>query len=56
MKTFAVIENNIVTNIIVAEDLEAASGAGSQVVEYTEDNSAHIGLGYQDGIFEQPTN
>jgi hypothetical protein len=60
MANFAVIENDIVLNIIVAEDLSTALAvSGKTCVEYDDTpelrNSAHIGLGYKDGVFEQPT-
>jgi NaMN:DMB phosphoribosyltransferase len=59
MTNFAVIENGIVANIIVAEDLTTALAVtGKTCVEYDNtpelQNSAHIGLGYANGVFEQP--
>ena len=52
---FAVIENGIVTNIVIAEDVQTAKEVTGQFcVEYTDANPAHIGLGYSDGVFEQP--
>lgn len=53
---FAVIENDIVVNTILAPSLEVAKFVtnGKECVEYTIDNPAIIGLGYKDGIFEQP--
>jgi hypothetical protein len=54
-KSFAVIENNIVTNIIVAETKEVAETATGKIcVEYTDLNPACIGLGYDGTTFEQP--
>ena len=48
-------ENNKVINILVAESKEIAEEVtGSLCVEYTEENPAIIGLGYSDGLFEQP--
>ena len=52
---FAVIENNIVVNLIDAPSLEVAQAvAGNNVVETTQENAAHIGLGYDGTAFEQP--
>jgi len=41
MKNFAVLNNSIVENITC--------------VEYTSENPAHIGLGYDGTTFQQPT-
>jgi hypothetical protein len=55
MKTFAIIEDGIVTNVIVAETKKQASDITKQeCVEYTESNPAHIGLSYDGNQFEQP--
>jgi hypothetical protein len=56
MGTFAVLnEDNKVENIIVAESKEIAEEVvGLTCVEYFDENKAHIGLGYSDGVFEQP--
>jgi hypothetical protein len=59
MKNFAVIENDLVKNVIVAEDKLTAEEITSLIcVEYSLDseNIAHIGLAYnsETGIFEQP--
>lgn len=53
---FAVIENDIVVNTILAPSLEVAKlvTGGKECVEYTNDSPAVIGLGYKDGVFEQP--
>lgn len=52
---FAVISENIVTNIIVADSQEIAEAVtGFTCVEYTVANPAHIGLGYDGTTFEQP--
>ena len=49
MATFAVIENGIVSNVIVAEDLDTAELVTQlKCVEYTEEKSAYIGLKYDD--------
>lgn len=55
MATFAVIENNTVTNVVVAETKEIAETVtGLTCIEYTEENPAGIGWGY-DGInFVEP--
>jgi hypothetical protein len=55
MATFAVIQNNIVTNIIVADTKEIAETVtGSTCVEYTDENPAGIGWTYADGVFTAP--
>lgn len=55
MKTFAIIEDQVVVNVIVAESLEIANEVtGDDCVEYTESNLAHIGLSYDGESFEQP--
>ena len=55
MKTFAIIEDQVVVNVIVAESLEIANAiTGFDCVEYTEANPAHIGLTYDGESFEQP--
>jgi hypothetical protein len=52
---FAVIIKGKVENTIVADSLEIAEEAtGETCVPFTEDNPAVIGLGYVDGVFEQP--
>jgi hypothetical protein len=60
MANYAVIENDIVTNIIVAESLIIAETVTNKTcVEYDDTpelrNTAHIGLGYKNGVFEQPS-
>ena len=55
-RTIAVIENEIVTNIIIDIDAESAEAAlGKTCVEYTDKNPACIGGLYKDGKFHQPT-
>lgn len=55
MANFAVIENGIVINKIIADSInDAESVTGKTCVEYTEDNLAYIGLGYDGTTFEQP--
>jgi hypothetical protein len=52
---FAIIENNLVTNIIVAESKTVAEQiTGKTCIEYTDANLPHIGLGYDGTTFEQP--
>lgn len=52
---FAVIENGIVSNIIVADSLLIAKEVtGLDCVQFDDSNPAHIGYGYANGIFEQP--
>jgi hypothetical protein len=52
---FAVINNGIVENIILAETQAIAEEVtGLTCIEYTSDNPAHIGFGYNGIIFEQP--
>ena len=52
---FAIIENNLVENIIVAESKTVAEQiTGKTCVQYTKYNPACIGLGYDGETFEQP--
>lgn len=52
---FAVIKNNIVENIIVADSKEIAEQVtGLTCVQYENTNPAHIGLSYNGTTFEQP--
>lgn len=52
---FATIHNGIVQNIIVANNKEIAEQiTGLECIEYTNENPAHIGLGYDGTTFEQP--
>jgi hypothetical protein len=47
MKSFAVVENGVVTNVIVAETLEIAEEVtGQQCVEYDDEKVAAIGYTY----------
>lgn len=59
MRHFAIIKDNIVENIIIAENLENAKSVsnGLECVEYVQssDNCAYIGFNYLNGIFERPT-
>jgi hypothetical protein len=55
MFTYAIIENNIVTNVIVADTLEIAQEVtGKTCVEYNEDNPAGIGWTYDGEKFVAP--
>jgi hypothetical protein len=51
MKTFAVIENNVVINIIVGVEDEVVAANPNIYVEYTESNPARIGDDYINGEF-----
>lgn len=52
---FAVIENGVVTNIIVAESKEIAESVTEKTcIQYFDNNPAHIGLKYENDKFEQP--
>jgi hypothetical protein len=51
MKTFAVIENNMVVNIIVGVEDEVVAANPTEYVEYTESNPARIGDDYINGEF-----
>lgn len=58
MATFAVMNGNIVSNIIVADDKSTAEVVtGAICVEYTVDNPAGIGSSYDPvtGKFVSPT-
>ena len=55
MPNFAIIENGIVTNVILADSKAIAEEVtGKTCVEYTAENAAHIYLGYDGTTFEQP--
>jgi len=55
MANYAVISENKVRNVIVCDSKEIAEEiTGHTCVEYSDSNPAHIGLGYIDGVFEQP--
>jgi hypothetical protein len=57
MANYAVLVENVVVNLIAAENLQTAMTVTDKLcVEYTEENQAHIGLGYnpETKIFEQP--
>lgn len=55
MATFAVIEDGIVINTIVADSQEIAEEhTGKTCVEYTVEKPALIGWTYDDGVFANP--
>jgi hypothetical protein len=55
MANFAIVEDTKVTNIILADSKAIAEEVtGKTCVEFTVDNPAHIGLGYDGTTFEQP--
>lgn len=55
MSTFAVINDGVVENCIVADSLEIAEEvSGKTCVEYTLENPAAIGFTYADGVFTDP--
>jgi hypothetical protein len=55
MATFAVMNSNIVENIIVADTKEIAEQViGKECIEYTNSNPAGIGYTYADGVFTAP--
>ena len=54
MRTFAVIENGIVTNIIVGVEDEVVKGNPTKYVEYTTENPASIGWAYDGTDFINP--
>lgn len=55
MATYAVLQDNKVINIIVADTLEDATGVtGFNCVEYTLENPAGIGWTYNGTTFEKP--
>lgn len=52
---FAVIENGIVENTILADSKEIAEQlTGKTCVAFDDTNIAHIGYGYNGSTFEQP--
>jgi len=55
MADFAIVENGIVVNTILADSKAIAEEVtGKTCIEYTLDNPACIGLGYDGNVFEQP--
>jgi hypothetical protein len=56
MAIFAEITDGIVTNIIVADNIEFLNSISNKLfVEYTDDNPAGIGWTYNGSTFHQPT-
>jgi hypothetical protein len=56
MANFAVIVENVVVNVIVADTKEIAELVTSETcVEYTEENPAGIGYTYENGTFIYPS-
>lgn len=53
MKNYAVIDDGLVVNVVLADE-EWASSQELDVVEYTEENPAFIGGDYVDGFFYRP--
>ena len=55
MTNYAVINGNVVENIIVADTKEIAEQiTGKECVEYTDSNPAGIRWTYADGVFTAP--
>jgi hypothetical protein len=55
MANFAIIEDGVVTNTILADSKAIAEEVtGKTCVAYTDSNPAFIGLGYDGTTFEQP--
>jgi hypothetical protein len=55
MATFAVLENNLVNNIIIADSKEIAEEVtNSTCVEYTAENPVGIGWTYDGSVFTAP--
>jgi hypothetical protein len=56
MKNYAVIEDGVVVNLIVAESLEVAESLTEQTcIEYnSSDKPPFVGLGWDGTEFEQP--
>ena len=56
MATYAVVKENIVENVIVAQSLEIAQEiTGNTCIEYTDENPAAIGWAYDGTKFVTPT-
>ena len=55
MKTFAVIENGIVTNVIVGVEDEVVAANPKKYVDYTDLKPAGIGWTYDGTNFIEPT-
>lgn len=56
MANYAIVENNIVTNVIVADSKEIAEEVtGLVCIEYTQENPAGIGWAYDGTNFVSPS-
>jgi len=54
-KTFAVIENGLVSNVVVGDSLASIKSLlGADCVEYTEERPAGIGWSYDGSVFTAP--
>jgi hypothetical protein len=53
MKNYAVIEDGIVVNVVIADD-EWVAEQTTELVEYSDENPAFIGGDYVDGLFYRP--
>lgn len=54
MKTFAVVENGVVVNVIVGVEDEVVAENPTKYVEYTNDKPAAIGWTYDGKTFTDP--
>lgn len=55
MATYAIVENNLVTNVIIADTVEIAEQVtGKTCIEYNESNPAGIGWTYDGKKFIAP--
>lgn len=55
MATFAIINDNIVEDVIVADTKEIVEEVtGRTCIEYTDENPAGINWTYADGVFTAP--
>ena len=55
MKTFAVMNENVVENCITAETIEIAEAiTGKTCIEYSSETIVSLGFTYADGIFIDP--
>ena len=55
MANYAIMDDNIVENVIVANTKEIAEEVTGRIcIEYTDENPAGIGYTYADGVFAAP--
>jgi len=55
MANYAIMDDNIVENVIVANTKEIAEEVtGRTCIEYTDSNPAGLGYTYADGVFAAP--